>query len=312
MTLRLLGFALFALIVSVPAQAEPTKRIALTYDDGPRIDTHMTGDARGQMLIDGLAQAGVEQAAFFVVTERLDSPARLARIQAYAAAGHVIANHSHTHPWLRSVSAADYLANIDLAETILQVFENRRPWFRFPYLNEAPDTEKRDAVRAGLAERDLMSGYVTIDTYDWHLDSLYQKAMADDRPVCLSALRDLYTEMLVDAADFYDTAAREYLDQVPAQVILLHENDIAALFVGDLVAALEADGWEIVTADEAYADPLAQVIPDTNFLGMGRVAALTRLAGKPGMEFTYLAVEEDDINAAFEARVITAPGAVCR
>ncbi|WP_022693320.1 polysaccharide deacetylase family protein [Ponticaulis koreensis] len=302
----LLSTLTMCLALALPSGAQSDRRIALTYDDAPRGDSALQGDERVEMLINGLDAAGVEQAAIFVVTERINSPERLARIQSFADAGHVIANHSHTHPWLRNVTAEEYLAEIDTAEMILQVFENRRPWFRFPYLNEAPDIERRDAVRAGLAERDLFSGYVTVDTYDWHLDSLYQSAISRGQNVCMSSLRDLYTGMLVEAANFYDQAAREYLDEVPAQVMLLHENDVAALFVTDLVAALEADGWEIISADEAYEDPIASVLPDTRFLGMGRVAALTSLAGKPGPEFTYLAVEEDQINAVFEDRALGA------
>jgi peptidoglycan-N-acetylglucosamine deacetylase len=45
-------------------------------------------------------------------------------------------------------------------------------------------------------------------------------------------------------------------------MMLLHETDIAALFIGDLVAALRKDGWEIITADAAYADPISKVMPD--------------------------------------------------
>lgn len=296
---------LFGLLALGPnAYADTSKRIALTYDDAPRDDTAMSGDDRARMLVKGLADSGVEQATFFITTGRINSPERLARIQSYASAGHVIANHSHTHPWLRDVSVDTYIEEIDQAETILQVFENRRPWFRFPYLNEAPTIEKRDAVRQALAERDLFSGYVTVDTYDWHLDSLYQNALKQGQTVCLPELGALYAEMLVDAANFFDQAARDYLDHVPAQVILLHENDIAAMFVGDLVRALEEDGWEIISSDEAYQDPIADMLPDTRFLGMGRVAALSSLAGKPGREFTFLAVEDDQINAAFSERVL--------
>ena len=35
------------------------------------------------------------------------------RIEAYVAAGHVIADHSFTHPHLNTMSVADYLANVD-------------------------------------------------------------------------------------------------------------------------------------------------------------------------------------------------------
>ena len=99
------------LLISSGARAESTRRIALTYDDAPRGDSAMSGDDRAALLISGLEAAGVEQAAIFVVTSRIDSPARLARIQSYAEAGHVIANHTHTHPWLRHTTAEAYLAN---------------------------------------------------------------------------------------------------------------------------------------------------------------------------------------------------------
>ncbi|MBD0426650.1 polysaccharide deacetylase family protein [Aquisalinus flavus] len=295
------AMALAVLAFSVPAMGQQMtgKRIALTYDDAPMGDRQMGGEDRAALLVDGLAQAGVEQAAFFVTTDGIDSPTRLARIQNYAAAGHVIANHSHSHPWLREVTAQDYLADIDMAEAMLAVFENRRAWFRYPFLNEAPDLEKRDGVREGLAQRGLANGYVTVDTYDWYLDGLYQTALGDGEAVCEANLGRLYTDMIVDAANFYDEAARDYLGRPVAHTLLLHENDIAAMFITDLVAALEADGWQIITADEAYEDPIAAIQPDTQFLGMGRVAALASLAGKPGPEFTFLAVEEAAIDEAF-------------
>ena len=288
-----------ACCLTAGAQAQDAKRIALTYDDAPREDTFLDGETRADMIVAGLAAAGVDQAAFFITTDGIDSPVREQRVADYAAAGHVLANHSDTHPWLRELDTDTYLANIDTAEDKLAGFANRRAWFRYPYLNEAPDEAKRDAVRAGLAERGLVNGYVTVDTWDWHLDSLFQQAKKDGKPVCMAALRKLYTDMLVEAANFYDAAAREYLGRAPAQTMLLHENDMAAYFTADLVAALEADGWEIISADAAYEDPIAAVEPDTMFLGMGRVAALARLAGKPGPEFTYLASEGDEIDEAF-------------
>jgi len=41
--------------------------------------------------------------------------------------------------------------------------------------------------------------------------------------------------------------------------MLLHETDIAALWIGDLVKALEERGWTVVSADEAYADRFADL-----------------------------------------------------
>ena len=89
----LLRFLVLALaLLAVPAQAE--KRIAISFDDVPRhAGGFKTPDERAIALIAALAEAGVEQAGFFVTTGNLEQPdgkGGEARIRAYAAAGHAI------------------------------------------------------------------------------------------------------------------------------------------------------------------------------------------------------------------------------
>ena len=248
---------------SIPAEAG--KRIALTFDDIPRgPGAFLSADERAQRLIEGLDHAGVEQAAFFLNPGNLaERPGGAAHIDAYVAAGHVIANHSNTHPHLNVTDADVYLADIDAAEAWLKGREGYRPWFRFPYLDEGQtDKVKRDALRAGLDARGLINGYVTVDASDWWLEQAAIDASAAGQEIDMEGLRDLYVESHVEAANFYDALARTTLGRAPAQVMLLHETDLAALWIADLVAALRADGWEIVTADEAFADPIALLRPD--------------------------------------------------
>ena len=88
---------------SPAADAVATRRLAITFDDAPRPDgAFLTGEERTRRLIDGLEAAGVRGAMVFATTGRLDdTPGAEARLRAYAAAGHVLANHSHAHGWLR-------------------------------------------------------------------------------------------------------------------------------------------------------------------------------------------------------------------
>jgi hypothetical protein len=161
------------------------------------------------------------------------------------------------------VTAETYLADIDKAEAWLKGRQGRRPWFRFPFLNEGrQDKAKRDVVRAGLKARGLQNGYVTVDASDWHMESLAIDAKKAGKVIDMDALRDLYVESHVEAAEFYDRLARQTLGRSPAHVLLLHETDIAALWIDDLVAALRRAGWEIVSADEAFADPINTAMPD--------------------------------------------------
>ena len=272
---------LATVFMSTTTNAE-TRRIAITFDDAPLGDgPFLTGEKRGAQLLSGLKNASVEQAAFFVTTKNIRGKEDKARLNAYAAEGHVIANHSHSHSWLRKTKPSKYLRDIDRAEKHLEGYEYRRPWFRFPYLDEGPDEERRDAVRAGLAKRGLKNGYVTVDNYDWYMNRLAKDAVAAGHCIAMDGLRELYVETILDAASFYDGVAVNYLGRQPAHVLLLHENDLAGMFIEDLIAALRRDNWEIITADDAYQDAIADVNPETLFNGQGRVAAIADASGAP-------------------------------
>lgn len=252
-------------LATTPACAE--KRIALTFDDAPRSrGAFFTPDERTARIIAALKQTGVRQAAFFVTPGNLTNPDGIGgerRIDAYVGAGHVIANHTFSHRALSTTDAAQYIADIDRAELWLKGRKGRRPWFRFSFLNEGrSDKVKRDAVRAALKARGLRNGYVTVDGADWNLETLTTKAVRTGKSIDMTALRDLYVETMVQASEFNDNLARQTIGRSPAHVMLLHETDLAALFIPDLVAGLRKAGWKIVTADKAFADPIGTATPD--------------------------------------------------
>ncbi|MDH5823693.1 polysaccharide deacetylase family protein [Luteimonas sp. RD2P54] len=291
-----------ALVLSgaTAARAE-ARRIALSFDDAPTADGALfSGSQRTAALIRVLADAGVEQAGFFVTTRNLAGPAQARRLRAYAGAGHALANHSHGHRWLSRTPAVDYLADIDHAARALAPFDGVRPWFRFPFLDEGADAAERDRIRAGLAERGLRNGYVTVDNYDWYLAAKVDEAVGAGREVDFEALRDTYVDMLVGCVEFYDAIARRTLGRSPAHVLLLHENDLAALYAGDLVRALRHAGWRVIRIDEAYADPIAEAQPQTLFNGQGRVAALAHADGAAARGLIHVSEDEAWIDAEVE------------
>jgi len=261
-------------------ESEAVRRIALTFDDAPRSKGgFFSGEERTRRLIRELRQAGVDEAMFFVKTSHIRSENDRERLRQYTEAGHRLANHSHSHRWLSRTDSDEYIADIAEASKILKGFDHYDPLYRFPFLDEGRTVEKRDAAREALLDLGLAHGYVTVDNYDWYLANRVKVALRDGLTVDREALRQVYLEHILESVAFYDGIATDVLGRSPSHVLLLHENDLAALFIGDLVRALREAGWEIIGAREAYADPIAKVLPDTLFNGQGRVAAMAHAAG---------------------------------
>lgn len=254
--------------VQIAEQLSRQKRIAFSFDDVPRgPGAFLDLQKRPQLLLKELHDGGVDGAAFFA------NPGRVSGINkgeeslaAYAAAGHVIGNHTQHHLALSAVSAPAFLTDVAAAETWLKPRANYRPWFRFPRLDEGrKDMAKRDAVRAGLKQLGVRNAYVTADGWDWFMESRAIEAKRAGRPMDMAALKKLYIETHVESANFSDRLAQRILGRRPVQILLLHETDLAAMYAGDLARALRADGWQIVSNDTAYADPMAQMVPDPEF-----------------------------------------------
>lgn len=296
------------LLLLLPAPAAAQKRIALSFDDVPRgRGAFFAPEERTKRIVAELKRAKAPQAVFFVNPCRIgtgDGVGGAGRIAAYVAAGHVIANHGCTHPHLEATTAEDYLADIDAAEAWLKDQPGHRSWFRFPFLDEGgKDKAKRDAVRAGLTARGLRNGYVTAESSDWRLEALAADAVRDGKPVDRKALGALYIRWHVEAADFADTLMSRAIGRQPAHMMLLHETDLAALHIGDLVRALRKAGWTIVSADAAYADPIGTLMPDTPAANGTLTEALAWERGMPAPRW-YRYNETGPATAEFQTKVL--------
>jgi peptidoglycan-N-acetylglucosamine deacetylase len=87
-----------------------TNEIALTYDDGPN-------DIVTERLLDVLAHSNV-RATFFLIGRYVAQRPQIAR--AIASAGHLIGNHSMTHPWLAWQSSARIRQELTDCNAILE------------------------------------------------------------------------------------------------------------------------------------------------------------------------------------------------
>lgn len=178
-----------------PRPLNPVDTVALTFDDGPYPETTPSL----------LAALGDAQATFFLWGEHAAAHPELVR--AIAAAGHVLGNHSWTHPRLTGLDTRARDREIRRTQDLLTRLTGTRPiLFRPPY----GDTDA--ALVHALAGHRLTQVLWSVDTRDW------AGASTDEIAVAAAAVQ-------------------------PGGVVLMHEGRPATVqAVPRILAALAARG----------------------------------------------------------------------
>jgi len=131
-----------------------SRQLALTFDDGPN-------DPHTLRLLEVLAKHGVK-ATFFMIGRFIRERPEIAR--AVAQAGHVIGNHTYTHPNLFFATGSQLARELDDCErTLADAVGEHSKLFRPPWGFRRPGT-----LRAA-ARRGLTTVMWSVTGYDWKL-----------------------------------------------------------------------------------------------------------------------------------------------
>lgn len=263
-------FALFScttyanVLTNLQKDHYPKGEIALSLDDAPTPSTKfLTGVERTKKIVNGLRETNCPPIGIFALTSNLVNKAgkvnltAIERLKSYAAAGHMIANHSHSHFHLSKVSEVTFIEDIKKAHNLLCNLPNFYPFFRFPYLDRGTIYKQQQVLKC-LEDLNYKEGYVTVCNYDYRLNELFLKAIRSGKNVNYAKLKNIYISILLEHITQSQKKAQALLEKNVKHVLLLHENDIAALFIKDLVEELRLNGWKIISIQEAYQETLEE------------------------------------------------------
>jgi peptidoglycan/xylan/chitin deacetylase (PgdA/CDA1 family) len=260
--------------------------VALTFDDG--LDPRSQPEAAAWNAAILKALDGADVTSMILPACRVtESAAGLELVKAWGLAGHAIGNHTWTHPNLSSasVSAQDFIADVERCDRVLNTLPGWSPRLRFPYLKEGATMEKRDALRAWMAANRYRPAPVSIDGSDWYYNTRWLTWRKEQGERDDARYRQAYLEHLWDRANFYDSLSRRVLGRSANHVLLLHTNAINAAFLGDVIAMFRARGWKIVSPEEAFGDPLYAMQPQYLPAGESILWALAKQAGVEGLRY---------------------------
>jgi peptidoglycan-N-acetylglucosamine deacetylase len=232
--------------------------IAITVDDIPEHAAMATGETRldlSRRLV-GILQAEAVPAYGFVNGSRAIDPDSIAALEHWAAA-FPVGNHSWSHPNLNDVSVERFAAEIADNEPLLQRLSRGQEWrwFRYPFLAEGNDPEKRLAIRRVLADRGYRIAAVTMDFSDWAYNGAYARCAAKaDNDAIRSLEEDWLAAVRHEAGESQRIAKALYGKDIP-YVLLTHLGSFDARIFARTIALYREMGFDFVSLEEAQRHP---------------------------------------------------------
>jgi peptidoglycan/xylan/chitin deacetylase (PgdA/CDA1 family) len=285
-----------ALTAALRLTAAPDERkVAITMDDFAwRSIPEPWRDQANSTLLQTLASRNLK-AAIFVAGHNVDDDQGLSLVRKWGDAGHIIGNHTYTHPNFNGESAtlAAFTADVNRNNKLLSTIHGYQKLLRFPFLKEGRTASQRDQMRAWMHAHGYRNGAVTIDASDWYYDSRLEQRLKAEPGFDISRYREPYLAHMLECASRYDALARDVIGRSPAHTVLVHYNLINTLFLADLLKAFESQGWKLISAAEAFADPVFRSEPKTEPAGESLIWALAKEHG--GFETRLRYPGEDDV-----------------
>jgi peptidoglycan-N-acetylglucosamine deacetylase len=250
----MIGAFLASIILTFePAAARQPVNIALTFDDLPAHGSLPPGESRlsvAKAILVALKNRYVREAYGFVTGGfGVGDPESAQVLAAWRAAGQPLGNHSWSHANLDTVDPDDYIADILRNEAVIaQLMADRDwRWFRYPYLAEGADPERRSKVRTFLAARGYRVASVTLNFDDWSYNDPYARCVALGDTAAIAQLEQRWL-----------TAALESLKESRAAtkpgtplVALLHIGGFTARMLPRLLALWSGNGARYIGLAQA-------------------------------------------------------------
>ncbi len=267
------------------SSAQPS--ISFTFDDGNLSNlVNYKLSEWNEMILTSLDSAKIK-AVFFVRTKGMISKKGRYLLSSWNNRGHKIGNHTYSHPNFNNgdVTANDFRTELLKADSLLNNYSNYIKLFRFPYLKEGKTKTKIDSIRQILHEQGYRNGYVTIDASDWYIDSRLRKRLKQNPQADLAGFKEFYLEHIFDRANYYENLSYKLTGRHINHTLLLHHNLTSALFLDDLIKLFKSKGWNVLSADQAFEDPIFKNSPF--YAGESLIWALAKDSGKLNKQLRY-------------------------
>jgi|SRR3954447_5777030 len=293
--LGILSLTLLLGSLALGQEARPDRQIAITFDDlpfgGPDLGLARIR-AENEAILAALRQEGVPATGFvnegkLYVSGEID--ARTALLDQWLEAGQELGNHTFSHLSLRDTPVPAFEEDLVRGETVTHWLAGRHGgtlrYFRHPFLHTGPSLAARQDFERFLAARGYTVAPVTIENSDYIFSRVYNEMKTKGDAPGMRRTADAYLRFTAAQLDFWEGVAQTVVGRPLRHVLLLHDNEINAGHLGELLALLRRRGYRFVPLEEALRDE-AYRLPDA-YAGRAGVSWLYRWAVSRGIQIDW-------------------------
>jgi len=287
------GLALLFTVDALPSanlgSESDSKTVAVTIDDLPGA-VPGTGQAVGELkdlqkinhTILRILKAHRAPAIGFVnewkvqVTGERD--ARVALLQAWLDARFTLGNHTYNHVSFQTAPLAQYeeetIQGQVVTQNLMKAAGQTETYFRHPFLQTGPTPEAKAAFESFLKEHGYRVAPVTVDNSDYAFNDVLGTALENKDEQLAGRSKTAYLDYMNAAFDYYENVSRGLFRRDISQVLLIHDSELNAECLDQLLTNLERRGYRFISLGQALTDP-AYATPDL-FIGPQGISWLIR------------------------------------
>jgi len=258
--LRFIIVILLLLLMAVPISGQTNKKkskvkkqIAITFDELPAARTFGDVDLKAisYLLLDALKQHDVK-ATGFVVGEQIENAFDI--LGQWLNNGHKLGNLTYSGQDYNRISPQQFIRDIkngaDALEPMLSGFGQKKRYFRFPYLHYGDEVEKRKAVTDYIEDNNYIVCPATVIPEDYLYNLTLVKLGKEPDSTEFEQLLNDYINHVLDELERQERIAKTMLNRSIPHILLLRANRLNAVYLDELLTALEDMDYEFVNLDK--------------------------------------------------------------
>lgn len=237
-------------------------KMAITFDDLPTHGRLPQGTSRVEIVNSVLAtlkKFAVPEVYGFINAKKCQEEAGSCEVlKLWVNGGYPLGNHTYSHKSLNKVSAEEFLQDLTDNEKTLAEMGSSFDWhyFRYPFLHEGDNLEKRNKVRKHLKEEGYTIAQVTDDFEDWAWNNPYARCKDKKDLASVARLRMLFLRSAMARLELDKAISDKLFGRPIYHVLLLHLGAFDAEILPELLQAYKDKGVEFVGLAEAAKDPV--------------------------------------------------------